>query len=78
LNAFPLEVWLSGTHHDLNAAVAALDSCGRLGWTSPRIPLAGADRGRVRLALHLHVALPAAGTTAASEGGVLLIGEHAA
>jgi len=75
---FPLEVWLSGTHHELNAAVAALDTAGRLGWTSPRIPLAGPDRGRHRLALHLHVALTAATPPARVAGDALLTREHAA
>jgi len=52
--SFPLEVWLSGTPAELDAAVAALTDAGRVAHTSPRVPLPG-DPGRQRLYLQLHV-----------------------
>jgi len=52
---FPLEVWLSGTPAELDAAVAALTDAGRVSHTSPRTPLPG-DPGRHRLYLRVHVA----------------------
>ncbi len=51
---FPLEVWLSGTPAELDAAVAALTTTGRLTHTAPRVALPG-DPGRHRLYLQLHV-----------------------
>lgn len=58
--AFGLEVWLIGTHTELDAAIAALAVAGRISWQGigqpgRRVPLAGADRGRYRAYAHLYV-----------------------
>ena len=42
-----LEIWLNGTHTELDAALAALDRAGRLAWRSERRRLHGhGDAGR--------------------------------
>ena len=46
--AFGLEAWLIGTPAELDAALAALASVGRVVHVADRMPLAGADHGRWR------------------------------
>jgi hypothetical protein len=58
--AFGLEVWLIGTHTELDAALAALATAGRINWQGigkpgRREPLGGADTGRYRAYAHLYV-----------------------
>ena len=55
-----LEIWLNGTHDELDAALAALDGTGRLLWRSERRRLHGAgDQGRHSVYLRLAAAAPA-------------------
>ncbi|SCF05506.1 hypothetical protein GA0070562_5660 [Micromonospora tulbaghiae] len=51
-----LEVWLTGTQAELDAATAALTAAGRVVQHGTRRPLTGADAGRHRLYLRLTVA----------------------
>ncbi|HEX5742008.1 MAG TPA: hypothetical protein VFY17_10730 [Pilimelia sp.] len=55
-----LEVWLTGTHTELGAAVTALTAAGRIAYTGPPQPLVGADAGRCRQYLRLAVPAPPA------------------
>jgi hypothetical protein len=69
-SAFGLEVWITGTPAECNAAVAALHSAGRVAYIADRYPLAGADRGRFRTYALIHLTTdpasdPATGTTTA-------------
>lgn len=50
-----LEVWLTGTPAELDAAARALAATGHLAWQGQRRPLTGADAGRARLYLRLNV-----------------------
>ncbi|MEU4772816.1 hypothetical protein [Micromonospora sp. NPDC023644] len=50
-----LEVWLTGTPAELDAAARALAVAGHVAWRGPHRPLTGADAGRVRLYLRLNV-----------------------
>lgn len=50
-----LEVWLTGTPAELDAAARALAAAGHLAWQGQRRPLTGADAGRARLYLRLNV-----------------------
>ncbi|WP_376771162.1 hypothetical protein [Rhizomonospora bruguierae] len=71
-----MEIWLTGTPAELDAAAAALAAVGHLTQRGTRRPLTGADTGRHRLYLRLNVATtadrprPAADTTDA--GGALI------
>ncbi|MFG1843672.1 hypothetical protein [Micromonospora carbonacea] len=65
-----LEVWLSGTPAELDAAVGVLAAAGHVAWRSARRPMTGTDAGRHRLYLRLTLAAaersrPAADTSAA-------------
>ncbi|BEL10038.1 hypothetical protein Q0Z83_082290 [Actinoplanes sichuanensis] len=52
-----LEIWLNGTHDELDAALTALDSAGRLVWRSERRRLHGAgDAGRHSVYIRIAVA----------------------
>jgi hypothetical protein len=51
-----LEVWLTGTPAELDAATAALATAGRVVQHRTRSPLTGADAGRHRLFLRLTIA----------------------
>ncbi|WP_255292748.1 hypothetical protein [Micromonospora sp. WMMA1996] len=51
-----LEVWLTGTPAELDAATAALTAAGHLAQRGARWPLTGADAGRHRLYLRLSIA----------------------
>ncbi|MFD6640164.1 hypothetical protein ACFWDN_30595 [Micromonospora chalcea] len=51
-----LEVWLTGTPAELDAATAVLTAAGRVVQHGTRWPLTGADAGRHRLYLRLTVA----------------------
>ncbi|MFF0874493.1 hypothetical protein [Micromonospora aurantiaca (nom. illeg.)] len=51
-----LEVWLTGTPAELDAATVVLTSAGRVVQHGTRWPLTGADAGRHRLYLRLAVA----------------------
>ncbi|MEV4119459.1 hypothetical protein [Micromonospora sp. NPDC049645] len=50
-----LEVWLTGTAAELDAAARALAAAGHVAWRGPHRPLTGADAGRARLYLRLNV-----------------------
>ncbi|MFI6261359.1 hypothetical protein [Micromonospora sp. NPDC051006] len=50
-----LEVWLTGTPAELDAATAALADAGHLTQRGTRQPLTGTDAGRYRLYLRLSV-----------------------
>ena len=50
-----LEVWITGTPAELDAATRALAAAGRLAWQGPRRPMTGNDAGRARLYLRLTV-----------------------
>ncbi|MFU8854321.1 hypothetical protein ACNAW0_25545 [Micromonospora sp. SL1-18] len=69
-----LEVWLTGTPAELDAAVAALTAAGRLAQRGTRRPLIGSDAGRHRLYLRLTIAArtgrPA--STSDTAGGALI------
>ncbi|MEU8330017.1 hypothetical protein [Micromonospora sp. NPDC048839] len=54
-----LEVWLTGTRAELDAATAALTAAGHLVQRGTRHALTGADAGRYRLYLRLNVAAAA-------------------
>ncbi|SCF33998.1 hypothetical protein [Micromonospora mirobrigensis] len=68
-----LEVWLTGTLAELNAATAALAAAGRVVQHGTRRPLTGADAGRHRLYLRLTVAAAKQPTRApdASRGALI-------
>ncbi|RAO54411.1 hypothetical protein [Micromonospora saelicesensis] len=51
-----MEVWLSGTRAELDAATAALADLGHVIQQGQRWPMGGADAGRYRLYLRLAVA----------------------
>ncbi len=57
---FGLEVWITGTPEECNAALAVLHTVGRVAYVADRFPLAGADRGRYRTyaLIHLPTAAP--------------------
>ncbi|WUP52325.1 hypothetical protein OG994_12740 [Micromonospora globbae] len=70
-----LEVWLTGTPAELDAATAALTDAGHLTQHGIRRPLTGTDAGRYRLYLRLTLTAtgrraPAADT--ADAGGALI------
>uniref|UniRef100_A8M696 Uncharacterized protein n=1 Tax=Salinispora arenicola (strain CNS-205) TaxID=391037 RepID=A8M696_SALAI len=50
-----LEVWLIGTHPELDAAARALAAIGRVLQPGKRVALAGADTGRFRTYARIHV-----------------------
>ncbi|MET8371788.1 hypothetical protein [Micromonospora profundi] len=69
-----MEVWLSGTRAELDAATAALADLGHVTQQGQRWPMSGADAGRYRVYLRLAVTTagqhyPAPGTAA---GGALI------
>jgi hypothetical protein len=51
-----LEIWLTGAPHELDAAARVLARLGRITWRSQRHRLTGADAGRYRVYVHIHVA----------------------
>ncbi|WP_433648987.1 hypothetical protein ACQP2C_18755 [Micromonospora zamorensis] len=69
-----LEMWLTGTRTELNAATAALTAAGHLVQRGTRHALTGTDAGRYRLYLRLNIAATA--TRSAREpdvrGGALI------
>ncbi|MFG2060461.1 hypothetical protein ACGFIK_03475 [Micromonospora sp. NPDC048871] len=69
-----LEVWLTGTPAELDAAVTALAAAGRLTQRGTRRPLTGTDAGRHRLYLRLSIATAArpSGRTPATGRAALL------
>ncbi|MEV6706883.1 hypothetical protein [Micromonospora wenchangensis] len=67
-----LEVWLTGTPTEIDAAARALAATGRVAWQGTRRPLTGTDAGRVRLYLRLTVTATRRGVRLAgrdSDGG---------
>ncbi|WP_431887016.1 hypothetical protein [Micromonospora wenchangensis] len=67
-----LEVWLTGTPAEIDAAARALAAAGRVAWQGTRRPLTGTDVGRVRLYLRLTVTATRRGVHLAgrdSDGG---------
>ncbi|WP_238432909.1 hypothetical protein [Micromonospora tarensis] len=50
-----LEIWLAGTPAELDAAVRALTTAGRLAWRGAPRPMTGADAGRARMYVRLTV-----------------------
>ncbi|MEV6375807.1 hypothetical protein [Micromonospora musae] len=72
-----MEVWLTGTRAELDAAEAALTAIGHTTQHGTRWPMTGVDAGRYRLYLRLAVATttgrrrPTGGTTA-DTGGALI------
>ncbi len=54
-STFGLEVWITGTPDECNAALAALHTVGRVAHVADRFPLAGADRGRFRTYALIHL-----------------------
>ncbi|MDG4835241.1 hypothetical protein O7631_01760 [Micromonospora sp. WMMD967] len=67
-----MEVWLSGTRAELDAATAALADLGHVIQQGQRWPMGGADAGRYRLYLRLAVATPARTRPAPDAGGELI------
>ncbi|MGV9979506.1 hypothetical protein ACWDUH_17685 [Micromonospora wenchangensis] len=71
-----LEVWLTGTPAEIDAAARALAAAGRVAWQGTRRPLTGTDAGRSRLYLRLTVAPTRRGIRPASpasdSGGTVL------
>jgi hypothetical protein len=61
-----LEVWLIGTHAELDAAMDALAGAGQLVNTTAREPLTGADRGRYRTYTRTRIPTAAATVTPAA------------
>ena len=57
-----LEIWLMGTPHEVERAMAALDAAGRIEGASVPEPLCGADSGRVRRYLRVRVPITASGS----------------
>ncbi len=57
-----LEIWLMGTPHEVERAMAALDAAGRIEGASVPEPLYGADSGRVRRYLRVRVPITASGS----------------
>lgn len=53
--AMDLEVWLIGTHPELDAAARALAAIGHIQQAGKRIALAGGDAGRHRIYARIHV-----------------------
>jgi hypothetical protein len=58
-----LEIWLTGTPSDLDAAGHALGRIGRIVYRSPRHTMAGADAGRDRVYARIAVTATPAGQT---------------
>lgn len=54
-STFGLEVWITGTPGECNAALAALHGVGRVAHVADRFPMAGADRGRFRTYALIHL-----------------------
>ncbi|WP_025616856.1 hypothetical protein [Salinispora cortesiana] len=74
-----LEVWLTGTPTELDAATDALAAAGRLAQRGQHHPMTGADTGRARLYLRLTItatnrrpARPARRTSVSDQGGTVL------
>ncbi|MGI5524462.1 hypothetical protein ACQEUX_26470 [Micromonospora sp. CA-259024] len=69
-----LEVWLTGTPAELDAATAALTDAGHITQHGTRRPLIGADAGRYRLYLRLSVAAGRQRPTGSADatGGALI------
>ncbi|MGW5580894.1 hypothetical protein [Micromonospora chokoriensis] len=67
-----MEVWLSGTRAELDAATAALADLGHVIQQGQRWPMSGADAGRYRLYLRLAVATAARTRPAPDAGGELI------
>lgn len=69
-----LEVWLTGSHAELDAATAALTDAGHLAQRGTRHALTGTDAGRYRLYLRLNVAAAAGRPVrdSGTEGGALI------
>ncbi|MEU7948493.1 hypothetical protein AB0C50_27730 [Micromonospora taraxaci] len=67
-----MEVWLSGTRAELDAATAALADLGHVIQKGQRWPMGGADAGRYRLYLRLAVATAARTRPAPDAGGELI------
>ncbi|MGW1451162.1 hypothetical protein ACWCO3_23165 [Micromonospora sp. NPDC002411] len=70
-----MEVWLSGTRAELDAAVAAVAALADLGHViqqGQRWPMGGVDVGRYRLYLRLAVATAARTRPAPDTGGELI------
>ncbi|AEB47846.1 hypothetical protein [Micromonospora maris] len=69
-----LEVWLTGTPAELDAATAALTTAGRVIQAGTRRPLTGTDASRHRLYLRLSIATAArpSGRASATGGAALL------
>ncbi|TDB81482.1 hypothetical protein [Micromonospora sp. KC721] len=63
-----LEIWLTGTPAELDAATRALAAAGRLVWSGPRRALTGSDAGRARLYLRLTVSPTRRAARAADTG----------
>lgn len=57
-----MEVWITGTPAELDAAEAALHAIAYVAFTSARYPMAGADAGRYRT--YLRLAVPTTPTAA--------------
>ncbi|MGC5050102.1 hypothetical protein ACLQ2S_01405 [Micromonospora sp. DT48] len=75
-----LEIWLTGTSAELDAATAALTAAGhRIAQRGTRWPLTGADAGRCRLYLRLSIAAAARPSGRAPDtGGAALLDLDAA
>ncbi|MEU5724686.1 hypothetical protein ABZ783_23055 [Micromonospora sp. NPDC047738] len=69
-----LEIWLTGTPAELDAATAALVTTGHLTQRGTRWPLTGNDAGRCRLYLRLNVTTTAKrpGRAPDTTGGALI------
>lgn len=71
-----LEVWLTGTPAELDAATRALAAAGHLAWRGQHRLLTGSDAGRARLYLRLTVTptrrTGRPGRPASGDGGTVL------
>ncbi|MEU5907929.1 hypothetical protein ABZ780_26605 [Micromonospora sp. NPDC047467] len=67
-----MEVWLSGTRAELDAATAALADLGHVIQQGQRWPMGGVDAGRYRLYLRLAVTAAARHRPAPDAGGELI------
>lgn len=70
-----LEIWLTGTPTELDTAAHALARLGRIAYHSSRHRLHGADTGRYRVYVRIHIAVaarPALASTPAAGGAVLM------
>jgi hypothetical protein len=62
-----LEIWLTGTPAELDAAARALAPLGRIAWRSDRQWLTGTDAGRCRVYVRIYLATAPAARPASGQ-----------